>query len=156
MNYTIENHVEARRLEPRTARDQEVLGFWAKAITALGDAVNPGSSLGNRLIRACDAGRIAAFALVRDAGYRTRGGDGHHYVTFDVARSVVSDSDLRQALVKMDSLRKVRHSVEYEAYDDVDEPAVEEACRWAEQVIELGAKHLREQRPTLTIPTLSR
>ena len=156
MNHTIEKHIEARRLEPRPARDQEVLGFWTKAVTALGDAMNPGSSLDNRLIRAYDAGRIAAFGLVRDAGYRTRGGEGHHYVTFDVARSVVTDPDLRRVLAEMDGLRKVRHSVEYEAHDDVDEPTVKEACRLAKQIIELGTKHLRERRPALDIPMLSR
>ncbi len=152
MNHTIENHLGARRIETRAAADDEVLGFWSKAITAYGDATNPSSSLENRLLRAYDAARIAAYALVRDAGYRTRGSDSHHYVTFDVARSVVSDSELRGALDDMNGFRKVRHAVEYEAEDDADEQNVGVACHLAERVISLGAQHLRAQRPNLALP----
>jgi hypothetical protein len=152
VNHTVENHLQARRIEPRAAADKEVLGFWAKAITAYGDTLNASASVESRLLRAYDAARIAAFAMVRDAGYRTRGGESHHYVTFDIARSLAADPDLRQSLARMDGLRKVRHAVEYEASDDVDEAAVEEARQLAEQVITLGAVHLRNKRPGLVIP----
>lgn len=92
-------------------------------------------------------------AIMRAAGYRTRGGEGHHYVTFDVARSLVSDSDLKHALDVMNSLRKVRHEVEYEADDDVDELMVEKVSGLAEQIIELGGQDLRERRPALDLPS---
>lgn len=128
MNHTIDNHLAGRRIELRPAKDSEVLGFWAKATTAYGDAMNASSSLENRLLRAYDAARIAALALVRDAGYRTRGSESHHYVTFDIARSLVTDSELRSALADMDGLREVRHAVEFEAEDDVDEATVKNAC----------------------------
>ena len=152
MNTTVQNHLDAKRLQPDGADDQEVAGFWSKALTAFEDAVNPSSSLENRLLRAYDAGRIAASALVREAGYRTRGGEGHHYVTFDVARSLVADADLRRALDEMNSMRKVRHTVEYEADDNVEESMVERARRLAEQIIGLGGRHLRERRPHMALP----
>lgn len=151
MNHTIDNHLEARRIEPRTAADAEVEAFWSKAGTALKDATSTGSSLENRLLRAYDAGRIAAFAIVREAGYRTRGGDSHHYVTFDVARSVATDADLRRSLDEMNGLRKVRHAVEYEAEDDVDEATVVRAVAVARDVITRGAVHLRSRRANLLL-----
>lgn len=151
MNATIQNHLESRRLEARPADDREVLGFWEKALIAYQDAGNASPSLDNRLIRAYDSARIAALSMVRSAGYRTRGGDSHHYVTFDVARSIVSDPDLRWALAQMDGLRKVRHAVEYEAEDTVDEVTVAGAIRYAEMVIRLGAAYLHTERPSLGV-----
>lgn len=149
MNATIQNHLEARRLESRPAADAEVLGFWEKALVAYQDAGNTSSSLDNRLIRAYDSARIAALSIVRCAGYRTRGGDGHHYVTFDVARSVVIHPDLRRALDDMNALRKERHAVEYEAENTVSEDILASAVRHARVVISLGAAHLRAERPAI-------
>jgi hypothetical protein len=127
-----------------------VLGFWKKALVARADAANMTSSLENRLLRAYDAARLAAMAIVRAAGYRTRGSDGHHYVTFEVARSLVTDSDLRRALDTMNSLRKVRHEVEYESEGDVSEKTLASALKGAEQVITLGGVHLQAERPNLS------
>lgn len=149
MNHTIQNHLDGRRIEQRPALDEEVQGFWSKALTAYADAMNPSSSVENRLLRAYDAARIVALAIVREAGYRMRGAESHHYVTFDVARSVVAEPDLRRALARMDGLRKVRHAVEYEAEDEVDEPLMEDACRIAEQVLRLGADYIQAARPAI-------
>jgi hypothetical protein len=149
VNATIQRHLEARRLEERAADNVEVLGFWGKALEAYTDARNSSSSLDNRFLRAYDAGRIAAVALVRAAGYRVRGGEGHHYVTFDVARTLAEDPELRRALEEMNGLRTLRHDVEYEYEDDVGAEAVGTALRVAERVINLGAKHLRVARPAL-------
>src|SRR5687767_11050597 len=93
-NTTVRRHLEGGTLEERGAADDVVAAFWGKAIVAYNDARVASSSLDNRLLRAYDAGRIAALAIVRAAGYRTKGGEGHHYVTFDVARSLVEDADL--------------------------------------------------------------
>ena len=149
MNTTVLKHLEARRLEARSADDAEVLGFWQKAVTAYHDARNASSSLHNRLLRAYDAGRIAALAMVRAAGFRARGAESHHYVTFDVARSLVDDPELRAALDEMNGVRTLRHDVEYEAADEVDEEGVRTAVEVAERVINLGADHLRAARPAL-------
>lgn len=141
--------MEARRLEARPADDAEVIGFWRKAATALEDDRNASSSLDNRFLRAYDAGRIAALAIVRSAGYRTRGGESHHYVTFDVARSLVADAALRKALDEMNGIRTLRHAVEYESGDEMDEGTVATAVRVAERVAALGAAHLEAERPGL-------
>jgi hypothetical protein len=149
VNTTVQNHLASRRLEERPAQDDEVLGFWRKALQAYGDARNASSSLESRFLRAYDAGRIAALAIVRAAGYRTRGAESHHYVTLDVARSLVSDPELAAALNELNVIRNLRHAVEYEYEDDLDANAVASAVRAAEKVISLGAKHLWVTRPTL-------
>jgi hypothetical protein len=87
--------------------------------------------------------------IVRCGGYRTRGGESHHYVTFDVARSLVSDPDLRHALDAMNGLRRLRHAIEYEPDDDVDESMVATAVHLAEEVILRGARHVAAERPHL-------
>jgi hypothetical protein len=149
MNSTVRSHLEGRRLEEHAADDEEVLGFWKKALIARTDAINATTSLENRLLRAYDAARLAATAIVRVAGYRTRRTDSHHHVTFDVARSVVADRDLRRALDGMNSLRKVRHEVEYEPEGEVDDKTLAHTLQNAEQVISLARLHLEINRADL-------
>jgi hypothetical protein len=86
---------------------------------------------------------------VRSAGYRTKGGEGHHYVTFDVARSLVDDPELRTALDEMSGVRTLRHAVEYEPEDDVDLGTIATAVAVAAGIINGGARHLRAQRPAV-------
>jgi hypothetical protein len=147
VNATIQNHLASRSLEERVANDNEVVAYWSKAIRAFEDARHVGTSPESRLLRAYDAGRLAALALIRAAGYRPRGSERHHYVTFDVARSIASTRELADALLGIDELRSVRHAVEYEPEDDVDAGTVSRAIEAARRVINLGAKHLRAARP---------
>ena len=146
-NATIRRHVDSGTLEVRASDDDEVAAFWRKALVAYADARLARSSLEARLLRAYDAGRIAAFAIVRSAGYRTRGGEGHHYATFDVARSLVDDSDLRHALDEMSGIRTLRHAVEYEPEEEIDPKSVATAVEVAARIINGGARQLREAHP---------
>ena len=148
-NTTVRRHLESGTLEARPSDDDEVAAFWRKALVAYDDSRLASSSLESRLLRAYDAGRIAAFAIVRSAGYRTRGGEGHHYVTFDVARSLVDDPDLRNALDEMSGVRTLRHAVEYEPEDDVDLETVATAAGVAARIINSGAQHLRARHPAV-------
>jgi hypothetical protein len=75
-NTTVRRHLESGTLEARPSDDDEVAAFWRKALVAYDDSRLASSSLESRLLRAYDAGRIAAFAIVRSAGYRTRAGKG--------------------------------------------------------------------------------
>lgn len=147
-NPTITRHIESGRAEARPAGDDEVAGFWRKALVAYADARLASASLDARLVRAYDAGRIAATAIVRAGGYRTRGGEGHHFVTFDLAGGLVADPDLRTALDTMNGLRTHRHALEYEPEDEVDGAVVEEAVSAATIIINAGAGHLRALRPS--------
>jgi hypothetical protein len=147
MNTTIRNHLTSRSLEERPASDNDVVTYWSKALRAFEDARHVGTSLEGRLLRAYDAGRLAALALIRAAGYRPRGSERHHCVTFDAARSVVSTRELADALLGINELRSVRHALEYEPEDDVDAETLTRATETARQVLNLGAKHLRSARP---------
>lgn len=111
------------------------------------DARNASSSPDNRLLRAYDAGRIAATSIIRAGGYRVKGGEGHHFVTFDVARSLVAAAELRTAIDEMSALRTQRHALEYEPEDEVDMATVEHAIRVAATLLNAGADHLRGSRP---------
>ncbi len=146
-NPTIARHVESGRAEARPADDDEVAAFWGKAVIAYADARLASASLDARLVRAYDAGRIAATAIVRAGGYRPRGGEGHHFVTFDLAGALATDPALRSALDAMNGLRTHRHALEYEPEDDVDGAVVEEAVRAATLIINAGADHLHALRP---------
>jgi hypothetical protein len=143
----VRRHLEGGAIEERGAGDETIVAFWRKALVAYNDARLASSSLENRLLRAYDSGRIAALAIVRSAGYRTKGGDGHHYVTFDVARSLVEDTDLRRALDEMNGIRALRHDVEYEPEDDVDAETVAKALSAAVRIINGGAQYLKTARP---------
>jgi hypothetical protein len=149
VNATIDRYRADGRLEERPAADDEVLGFWRKALEAYEDARNASSSRDNRFLRAYDACRIAAYALVRAAGYRVKSGEGHHYITFDVARSLAIEAQLATALFEANGLRTLRHEVEYDYEDEVDAEVVAKAGHVAERVINLGAKHLRAARASL-------
>lgn len=149
-NTTVRRHLEGGTLEARGAGDEMIVAFWRKALVALGDARLASASLDNRLLRAYDAGRIAALTIVRCAGYRTKGGDGHHYATFDVARSLVEDADLRSALDEMNGIRTLRHDVEYEPEDEVDAETVATTVAVASRIINGGAQHLRAARPSIS------
>jgi hypothetical protein len=86
---------------------------------------------------------------VRSAGYRTKGGEGHHYVTFDVARSLFDDPEFRKALDEMSGVRTLRHAVEYEPEHDVDPETVATAVTVAAKIINGGARHLRTLHPAV-------
>jgi hypothetical protein len=68
VNTTVQYHLDAKRLEPWPGNDKEVLGFWRKALIAREDARNTSASPENRLLRAYDAARLAALAVMREAG----------------------------------------------------------------------------------------
>ncbi len=149
MNSTIENHLAARRLEAKPAGDEEVVALWEKAAAAYLDAINLSVRYQTRFLLAYDAGRMAASALVRSAGYRPKGREGHHFVALEVARSLATVPELRDGFRQVDELRKQRHALQYEAYDDVDEAAAERAIQLATRVLALGAEHLVTTRPSL-------
>lgn len=149
MNPTLDRYLSARQLDELPAEDNEILSFWEKALSAHNDARNYSVSLHTRLLCAYDAGRLAALAIVRAAGYRPHGSERHHHVTFDVARSLAGTRELADALFEMNALRSLRHAVEYEPYTGADAEAVASAISAATQVINLGAKYLRAERVNL-------
>jgi hypothetical protein len=64
--------IDAGRLVREPAPDEEIAGLWANAIEAFADARFTGLSANGRMVRAYDAGRIAATAVVRAHDLRVR------------------------------------------------------------------------------------
>ncbi|HEU4884535.1 MAG TPA: hypothetical protein VFT45_19930 [Longimicrobium sp.] len=100
MTDRIQNLVDAGRLSREPAPDGEIAGLWANAVQAFHDASAGSISANGRLVRAYDAGRIAAAAIVRSRDLRVRAAN-HHELTLAVA-GLVSGADLAIAFHEMD------------------------------------------------------
>ena len=85
MTDRIQNLVDAGRLSREPASDDEIAGLWANALQAFGDAQVESISANGRLLRAYDAGRIAAAAVVRSRDLRVRAAN-HHELTLPSRR----------------------------------------------------------------------
>ena len=111
MTDRIQNLVEAGRLSREPSPDDEIAGLWANAVQAFRDARVESVSANGRLLRAYDAGRIAAAAVVRSRDLRVRA-TNHHELTLAVA-VLVSGADLAKAFSEMDGMRRLRTDLEY-------------------------------------------
>lgn len=147
MTDRIQSLVDAGRLARDGADDAEVAGLWEGALEALGDANATGTSASGRLIRAYDAGRLAAFALVRSRDLRVRASN-HHEVVITVARMLGGES-LAEALDDLDQLRGLRNHLEYGWERRASEMDVQRAIAAARRILDEGALDLSIHRPTL-------
>lgn len=111
MTDRIQNLIDAGRLVRENASDMEVAGLGSNALEAFADASFIGMSAKGRLVRAYDAGRLAATALVRARDLRVRASN-HHEVTL-AAAAFVSARDLAVALGDLEDLRTLRSDAEY-------------------------------------------
>lgn len=107
----IQNLIEAGRLAREPAPDAEITGLWSNALQAYQDARVKNVSPTGRLVRAYDAGRIAAAAIVRSRDLRVRAAN-HHEVTLAVA-ALVSSAELAKAFAELDGIRRRRVDLEY-------------------------------------------
>jgi hypothetical protein len=117
------------------------------ALQALEDARIPGLSASGRLVRAYDAGRIAAMAILRSRDLRPRASN-HHEITIGAAQMLAA-GELRSALGGLDVMRPLRTEAEYGWQAKPSAGDAERAMNVARQVLEHGARNLAEQRPTL-------
>jgi hypothetical protein len=81
MNARLQVMLESRQLEALAAPDAEVLGMWAKAVRSFHSSTLAGLDGDASFTLAYQAALQLATALVRAAGYRTRG-EAHHHHTF--------------------------------------------------------------------------
>ena len=118
-----------------------------EALHAFDDARVPEISASGRLVRAYDAGRIAAMAILRSRDLRPRASN-HHEITIGAAQMFAA-GELRAALGGLDVLRPLRAEAEY-GWQVKPSPAdAERAIKVARQVLEHGARNLLEHRPAL-------
>lgn len=153
MTDRIQNLVEAGRLAREPAPDDEIAGLWANALQAFADARVAGMSLNGRLVRAYDAGRIAATALVRSRDLRVRAAN-HHEIAVGVA-VLLAEESLARALRDFDGVRSVRTGVEYGWRGGASADDVDRAVDAAGRILRHGAENLRAHRPALASRILS-
>ena len=147
MTDRIQNLIDMGRLLRDEAGDEEVAGLWSNALEAFADASVTGISAAGRLVRAYDAGRLAAAALVRSRDLRVRAAN-HHEITL-VAASFTSSGDLEVALGDLQDLRTLRSAAEYGWQMSVSDDDAEDALAVVRRVIQGGAHNLQEHRPAI-------
>lgn len=147
MNDRIQNLIDAGRLAREPAPDDEIAGLWMNAVQAYRDALVEGVSTNGRLVRAYDAGRIAATALVRVHELRVRAAN-HHELTLPVA-ALLSGPDLARAFNELDGMRRLRADLEYGWQAGASEKDVGRALDVVGRILSHGAAELATQRPSV-------
>lgn len=77
--HQIDRLLEARNLEQVQADDAEVAAIWAAALREWSDASVPGLSVAGAFTHVYQAALRGATAMLRAAGYRSRGAVGGHH-----------------------------------------------------------------------------
>lgn len=144
MNDRIPNLIDAGRLAREPAPDDEVVGLRTNAVQAYRDALVESVSTNGRLVRAYDAGRIAATALVRVHDLRVRAAN-HHELTLAVA-ALLSGPDLARAVSELDGMRRLRADPEYGWQAGASEKDVGRALDVVGRILSYGAAELATRR----------
>ncbi len=113
----IERLLADRTLEAADASDEEIIGFWRKAMVFYADSHLPGLSPEGAFYLAYQVALSAATALVRAAGYRVRSRGQHHFATFYVVQAL-DDPELADLAFELDSYRSDRHETVYDFEDE--------------------------------------
>jgi hypothetical protein len=148
MSDRIQGLIDAGRLSREPAPDDEVAGLWANALQAYTDATFPHLSANGRLVRAYDAGRIAASALVRANDLRVRAAN-HHEMTIGVA-ALLGSEELRAALRRFEAFRSLRSNIEYGWQAQASDDDVNRAVDVVRSILEHGARELHPLRPAIS------
>lgn len=146
MTDRIQNLVDAGRLSRDPASDDEIVGLWTNAVQAFHDAQVESVSANGRLLRAYDAGRIAAAAVVRSRDLRVRAAN-HHELTLAVA-ALVSGPELALGFSEMDGMRRLRADLEYGWQAGASDADVHRALDVVRRILRRGAVELAASRPS--------
>jgi hypothetical protein len=147
MTDRVQSLIDAGRLARESVEDAEVAGLWANAREAFGDAHAAGLSAAGRLLRAYDAGRMAALAIVRAHDLRVRAMN-HHETAIAVA-GVLGGDELDVTLGDLDRYRQLRHHLEYGWDRRASEADVSKVLLIVRRILQEGARRLVERRPGL-------
>jgi hypothetical protein len=120
---SIEHLIANHWAEPLDADDQEVLGFWRRAIESFEDSTAPRLSATGQFKNLYDAARQGVVAFNAARGYRAKGAAGHHQHTFALGVALAPGT-LKSAIAGMQVQRGVRHDLEYGAHRTVSEAEV--------------------------------
>jgi hypothetical protein len=130
-------------------RTTKVAGLWSKALGALADARVDSTTEEARVIRAYDAGRLAATAVVRAHNFRIRA-QNHHELVIRSA-SVLGSDELRRSLEQFERLKTMRAKAEYSWENAPYVMPLSRAIELVRRILELAAAELRTQRPGIAV-----
>lgn len=148
--HRIERLVEARNLEEVPADDAEIASIWAAALREWSDASVHGLSVAGAFTHVYQAAFRAGTAMVRAAGYRTRGAvGGHHYATF-YAVSALADGRLEQIADALQGIRGGRHAALYGDEDELEADDLEKASALVRDMLREVHGWLVSTRPSLS------
>jgi hypothetical protein len=147
MNDRIQAFLDAGWLTRRDAPDREVVGLWTKATRFVLDARRLDYDDDLRLIRAYDAGRIAATALVRANGFRVQS-QNHHELVLRTA-GLLGTEVFARLLDDFNRVRTLRAQVEYSWEEVRLGERLIEALSMAERIVAMTGAELRKARPDL-------
>jgi hypothetical protein len=141
--------LESRSLEALPAADDEVVAMWAAALREWSDSSVAGLSLAGAFTHVYQAAFRAATALMRSAGYRSRGAvGGHHHVTFYVA-AALGDAELERSADRMQNIRGGRHMALYGDVEGLEVEDLEDARGHVRQFLVHARRWLVTSRPVL-------
>jgi hypothetical protein len=147
--HRLDRLLEARSLEEVPADDAEVAAIWAAALREWADAAVPGLSVAGAFLHVYQAAFRAATAVVRAAGYRSRGAvGGHHYVTF-YALAALSDGELQRTAEAMQGVRGGRRAALYGDEEELDAADLNGARENVAGLLQQVHRWLSEARPRL-------
>ena len=145
MTDRIRSFIESRWLDEDPAPDEEVAGLWQKALDAFADAHLEAASEEARVIRAYDAGRLAATALVRAHNLRVRA-QNHHEIVIRSA-GLLGGEELGRALNAFERLKGMRAKAEYGWENAPYIMPLSRAIELVRRILDLTAPELRAERP---------
>lgn len=137
--------VESRHIEERAPAEGEVAGMWTKAVDSLESSAAAGLKPEARFTLAYQAALQASTAVVRAAGYQTRG-EGHHHHTF-AAVVALSIPGLEEAARKLNGIRQKRHGAIYDWESRLDDEDAEEIRIATRRLLEHAEAWLRKRYP---------
>lgn len=117
-NQDIDRLVAERSLVREPFEDEEVAGYWAKALGTFADAQAEGLSSGSAFQLAYTAALQATLALLAAHGLRVRSA-ANHYMAFYAMQKL--GARVRNHALAFDALRLTRHQSVYEpGHDEQD------------------------------------
>lgn len=119
-NPEIDRLLEERSLVRESFDDEQVAGYWAKAVASFQDAQADGMSPNGAFQLAYTAALQATLAVLAAHGLRVRA-VANHYTSFYALQKL--SAEMREFGLAFDGLRRTRHESVYEPVDDPEEMA---------------------------------
>jgi hypothetical protein len=139
-NADIERLVQDRSLIRHSFDDEQVAGYWTKALASLADAQAHGLSVEGAYLCAYTAALQAALAVLAAHDLKVRG-TSNHYMTFHALQKL--SAALRECGLRFDGLRLARHQAIYEP--EHDEAEMEELLGRAMDALRAGLPACRAE-----------